>query len=672
MTSKPLIKEYGSWPSIIDTSFLSSGNCKAICELQTSKDSVFWVEQTFPKGRRSLFQYDPKISQIIEWTDEETNVAAAIHEYGGGAFHVSKGNSNNVFITQGKQICLLKEPKDRNMKSIVNLDLHKDKLDIRHADYVYQHPFIYSVREEFLKEKEEPDNLLVSINIETSEENVISSGCDFYACPRLSPCGNYIAWIEWNKPNMPWDTSAIVLGQIECGKVVRKIKIEHPDRSYAAVGWGDEIVDNNVYFFAIDDSEDKWNVYKYLLNKDTFTFELKENLTNASSDVGVPLWQLGSERVFAVSCRQNVIVYAEGETLKMNKILNRENSDSVEKINVDGYTNFASLAFGSSESNLLYCIASGPRCQSTVVGININDGATNIIREAFSSEKLKNIPISVPEEISFTSDDTTVSGYFYPPFNPNFKAPENTLPPVIFLAHGGPTGRTDNSLDFKKQFYTSRGFSVFDINYRGSTGRGRLFRDKLKFNWGIVDRDDMINGAKHLISKKLVDPNKLAIYGSSAGGYLVLSVLLHPTIPPPFTVSVSVYGVADLLALNDETHKFEAAYNDQLIAPLPSGKNVYDERSPINHIEKLTTPILFMHGLRDNVVSPNQTLKCYETVKANKVMTGLILFPEEGHGFRTAEAVRKSTESTYYFICKALNIEPSIVVDDLIIDNLKN
>ncbi|CEF60813.1 Peptidase S9, prolyl oligopeptidase, catalytic domain and Six-bladed beta-propeller, TolB-like domain-containing protein [Strongyloides ratti] len=658
MTSQPLIKEYGSWSSVIDTSFLSSGNCKAICELQTSKDSVFWVEQTFPKGRRALFQFNPKINKIIEWTDEQTNVAAAIHEYGGGAFHVSKSNSNDVFITQGRQICLLKKPKDKNMKSIINLDLHKDKIDVRHADYVYQHPFIYSVREEFLKEKTEPDNLLVSINIETSEENIIASGSDFYACPRLSPCGKYIAWIEWKKPNMPWDTSSIVVGEIEYGKIIRQIKVEHNDRSYAAVGWPDIAIDNNVYFFAIDDSEDKWNVYKYLLNKDTFSLEMKENLTNASNDVGVPLWQLGSERVFAVSSKENTIVYVEKENLKINKFSKYGKHDFPKNIPVNGYTNFSSLAFGSSDSNILYCIASGPRCQYAVIGINIFDGTINVVRESFPSEKLENIPISVPEEISFISDDTIVSGYFYPPYNPEFKAPENTLPPVIFLAHGGPTGQAYNNLDFKKQFYTSRGFSVFDINYRGSTGLGRMFRDKLKFNWGIVDRDDMINGAKHLISKKLVDPNKLAIYGSSAGGYLVLSVLLHPTVPPPFSAAVSVYGVADLMALNEETHKFEALYNDQLIAPWPSGKNVYYERSPINHIGRLTTPILFMHGLRDNIVSPKQTFQCYETVKSNNVMTDLIIFPDEGHGFRTAEAVQKSTEATYFFICKALNIKP--------------
>uniref|UniRef100_A0A0K0EYD0 Peptidase_S9 domain-containing protein n=1 Tax=Strongyloides venezuelensis TaxID=75913 RepID=A0A0K0EYD0_STRVS len=670
MTFNPQIKEYGGWSSVIDTSFLSSGNCKAICELQTSKDSVFWVEQTFPRGRRSLFQYDPKVKKIIEWTDEVTNVAASIHEYGGGAFHVSKNDLSNVFITQGKQICLLKEPKDKNMKSIINLDLHKDKIDIRHADYVYQHPFIYSVREEFLSEKAEPDNLLVSINIETSEENIIASGSDFYVCPRLSSCGKYIAWIEWNKPNMPWDTSSIVIGELENGRIKRQNKIEHANRSYAGVGWSDVSIDGKNYFFAIDDSEDKWNVYRYVLNEDNFSLEMKENLTNASYDVGVPLWTLGSERVFSVLGKENIIAYTENGVLKVNNILDSKNGKSLRDIPTERFTNFGSLAFGSSDSKILYCIASGPRCQYTVAGIDISNGSINVIREAFPSEKLENIPISVPKEVSFESGDTTVSGYYYPPFNPDFKAPDETLPPVIFLAHGGPTGRTDNSLDFKKQFYTSRGFAVFDINYRGSTGRGRLFREKLKLNWGIVDRDDMINGALHLIERKLADPNKLAIYGSSAGGYLVLSVLLHPTLKSPFNVAVSVYGVADLFALNEETHKFEATYNDQLIAPLPEGKKVYDERSPINHIEKLTTPILFMHGLKDNVVSPCQTMKCYQTVKSNKVMTGLVLFPEEGHGFRTAEAVQKSTESTYYFICKALNITPSIVVDNLTIDNI--
>uniref|UniRef100_A0A0N4ZWT1 Peptidase_S9 domain-containing protein n=1 Tax=Parastrongyloides trichosuri TaxID=131310 RepID=A0A0N4ZWT1_PARTI len=671
MTSN--VKEFGSWSSVIDTSFLSSGNCKAICELQASKDSVFWVEQTFPKGRRALFEYNEKEDQIVEWTDEETNVAAAIHEYGGGAFHVSRTNSNEVFITQGKQIYFLNKPKDKNIKSIINLDLHKDKIDIRHADFVYKHPFIYTVREQFLENKKEPDNLLVSININTREEIILASTADFYACPRISPCGKYIAWIEWNKPNMPWDDSSFVIGELEEGNIKRIIKVERKNQSCAGVGWVDEILNDELILFTIDDSSDKWNVYKYIVNRNTFTISEKENLTTASYDVGVPLWQLGSERVFAVSMKQNLIVYSENGQLKLNKIIGHEKSNIIGSLSTHGYTEFSSLSFGSSyEDNYLYCIASGPKYQSSVISINILTSSIKVIREAFPSEKLKNIPISVPQEITYPSGDTMVNGYFYPPYNPAYKAPDNTLPPVLFLAHGGPTGRSGDSLDFKKQFYTSRGFAVFDVNYRGSTGRGREYREKLKSNWGIVDRDDMINGALYLIANNLVDSKKIAIYGSSAGGYLVLSVLLHPQLTSPFNVAISVYGVADLLALNEETHKFEATYNDQLIAPWPQGKHIYEERSPINHISKLKTPILFMHGLKDSVVPPSQTFKCYETVKSNKVMTGLIVFPEEGHGFRTAEAVQKSTESTYYFICKALKIEPSIVVDDLHIDNMIN
>uniref|UniRef100_A0A8R1DYR7 Peptidase_S9 domain-containing protein n=1 Tax=Caenorhabditis japonica TaxID=281687 RepID=A0A8R1DYR7_CAEJA len=348
--------------------------------------------------------------------------------------------------------------------------------------------------------------------------------------------------------------------------------------------------------------------------------------------------------------------------MNANGILYVRTGDDTVEIPTAGYTVFQYLSLDPNGSEL-FAIASGPKRASSVISIDLSnkDFPLKVHRESRDSAEIDALEISEPEEIVFNSDGVTVSGYFYPPKNSAYSAPPGSLPPVLLLGHSGPTAPAQDSLDFKKQFFTSRGVAVFDVNYRGSTGFGTDFRRMLYKNCGIVDRNDVLNGAKALIEQGRVDADKVVISGSSAGGYLLLSCLISPD--NIIKAAVSIYGVADLLALDEDTHKLEQYYNEMLIGKYPEEAAVYQERSPIYHIDKIETPIAFLHGKEDTVVPVKQSITMYEKISARGITTALQLYDGEGHGFRSGDVIKASTEATFYFLMKAVGIEPSIQSD---------
>uniref|UniRef100_A0A1I7X588 Peptidase_S9 domain-containing protein n=1 Tax=Heterorhabditis bacteriophora TaxID=37862 RepID=A0A1I7X588_HETBA len=312
--------------------------------------------------------------------------------------------------------------------------------------------------------------------------------------------------------------------------------------------------------------------------------------------------------------------------------------DVVREVETPGYTMFSHLSITNKDS--IYCIGQGPRKSSSILKIDVaykkDPSSITVIRESRNSTEIDAMDISEPANINFESNGVKVSAWFYKPKNRSYIENVSTLPPVLVLGHYGPTAYASNVFDIKKQFFTSRGFAVLDINYRGSTGFGSSFRHMfvnflifqcmLKNQWGIVDRDDIINGTKAIIERGLVDKDRVCIMGSSAGGYLVLASLIHSDI---FKAAVSIYGVADLVGLAKDTHKFEKGYNEILIGKYPEDEHIYKERSPINHIHKIKTPIAFLHGKEDTVVPVQQSIDMYERLKMEGVTTALMTFESE-------------------------------------------
>uniref|UniRef100_A0A8R1TYK1 Acyl-peptide hydrolase n=1 Tax=Onchocerca volvulus TaxID=6282 RepID=A0A8R1TYK1_ONCVO len=624
---KTITADYGSWWSSIDTNILNSGNCKTISELQCGENSVFWIESQFPTGRRALFQAKKGEDGIIEWTPKDISIRNTVHEYGGGSFIVV--DDAPYFITPDgifKQVAADMEP-----ELIVVGDYSHRFADLCY----YKVGNLYAVHE--VHSGNEVENMIVQI-IEGTIRPIVT-GADFYAFPRISPDGQWFTWMEWNMPNMPWDETTVVISSIkESGDIDEICRISREGVNYHSPEWSPT---GNLYL--ISDHTNWWNIYKVNLTE----HKLGENIFPVDAEIGAPLWQF-AERHF-VSNKKGILMNVAG------KLVYKEWNKKVKAIDCSCYTNFKYLAL--DESGTAYAIAAGPAKSSSVIKIQLDTERVNVIRESRSSTDIEKYDISIPESINFQSDDITVQAWFYPPFSKTYVAPEGTLPPVVLVAHGGPTCYSPNILDMRIQYLTTRGFAVCDVNYRGSTGFGTILRNMLRRNWGIVDRNDIINAASHLISQKRVDPKKLCIMGSSAGGYLLLATILKSDL---FSAAASLYGVSDLISLAKDTHKFELGYNEQLVGKFPEERVLYEQRSPLNHIDQLSTPVAFFHGEEDPVVPLAQSIQLYEALKMKGVPTSLTVFPGEAHGFKGSFANEVTLNGFYYFFCRMLGIKPSV------------
>jgi dipeptidyl aminopeptidase/acylaminoacyl peptidase len=302
-----------------------------------------------------------------------------------------------------------------------------------------------------------------------------------------------------------------------------------------------------------------------------------------------------------------------------------------------------------------------------LVKLDLATGQTETIRRSASVE-IDSGYISVPGEIAFpTEGGQTAYGFYYPPKNKDYRGPEGELPPLVVISHGGPTGSTSPMFSLQTQYWTSRGFAILDVNYGGSTGYGRAYRERLNGKWGIVDVDDCVNGANFLAAEGLVDGNRLAIRGWSASGYTTLAALTFRSV---FQAGASHYGISDLEAMVRDTHKFESRYLDRLIAPYPECRDVYLERSPIYHVDRLSCPLILFQGLEDKVVPPNQAQMMYDAVKAKGLPVALVLFEGEQHGFRKAENIRRSLDGEWYFLSRVFGFELPEPIEPVEIANL--
>jgi dipeptidyl aminopeptidase/acylaminoacyl peptidase len=296
--------------------------------------------------------------------------------------------------------------------------------------------------------------------------------------------------------------------------------------------------------------------------------------------------------------------------------------------------------------------AGSPTQPPSIVELDLATGSLKTIRRAFTMEPEIEKYYSIPEAIEFdTENNQTAHAFFYAPRNPDFEAPADERPPLIVECHGGPTGSTSSTLDLKTQYWTSRGFAVLDVNYGGSTGYGRAYRERLFGQWGIVDVDDCVNGAQSLVRQGLVDGERLIIKGGSAGGYTTLAALAFRDV---FKAGASHYGVSDLEALALETHKFESRYLDSVVGPYPARRDVYLERSPIHHVDSLSAPVIFFQGSEDKVVPPSQAERMLEALRAKGVPASYVLFEGEQHGFRAAANIKYSLDAELFFYAMVL------------------
>jgi dipeptidyl aminopeptidase/acylaminoacyl peptidase len=497
----------------------------------------------------------------------------------------------------------------------------------------------------------EPINTLARVDLETGESAAIVSGNDFYSSPRLNPNGSLLAWLTWNHPNMPWDGTELWLGRLNAdGSIIEKQKIAGGDHeSICQPEWS---FGGDLYF--VSDRTGWWNLNR--LNQNEI-----EPLCSMQAEFGQPHWVFGTSLYGFASEKSIVCSYA------------KDGRDYLATINIETKalkpieTPFTAISQTHCAGDQVIFIGASPRLSSSIVSYRLHTRDFEILRRSRESEVDASF-ISDPQPIEFpTENGLTAYGYFYRPKNPEYTAQRHEKPPLVVISHGGPTSSSSASLKYSIQYWTSRGIAVLDVNYGGSSGYGRAYRERLNEKWGVVDVDDCINGARHLVARGEVDPNRLAIRGGSAGGYTTLCAL---TFRNSFTAGASHYGVSDLEALAKDTHKFESRYLDRLIGPYPDRRDVYLERSPIHFTERLNCPMILFQGLEDKVVPPDQSEKMFQAVRAKKLPVAYLTFEGEQHGFRKAENIKRVLEAELYFYGKIFHFEPADRIEPVHIENL--
>ncbi|MBM3193057.1 MAG: S9 family peptidase [Chlamydiae bacterium] len=616
---------YGSFSSPISAELVAKGSV-AIRQILIDEDHLFWIEgRPEENGRAVAVCYESK-KDILP---SPYYIRTTVHEYGGKCSEIFDGI---IYFSNFTDQNLYKLLPDKTVVKITNTTV------FRFADFSI-HPngkWLYCVLEDHT-EKDRIENCIGRVDLETGEVEKIAKGHDFYAAPRLSPDGKKIAFIFWDHPNMAWDATELWIadlgttGYIESEKKIAGSK----DESVVEPSFSPEGL---LYF--ISDRSGYWNLYN----------EENEAIYEMNAEFSNPIWLLGN--------KSYTFVKVENKT-KIAAIITEKAIDSLALIDIEKHTlkkiplEFNTISDISTWKENIVIIAKSPTKLQHIIQVDPISEKISILKAPKELE-IDSSYFSTPEIIEFPSlNDKTAFAFFYPPKNPKVRAKNSEKPPLIVFTHGGPTSNVNSSLKLAIQFWTSRGFAVCDVNYSGSSGFGREYRDRLKGNWGVVDVFDVCSAAKFLVNKGAVDKDKLIIEGGSAGGYTTLAAL---TFTDVFKVGGSYFGVSDLELLTQDGHKYEARYLDSLIGPYPAKKSLYQERSPLFHADKLSCPVLFLQGGMDKIVPKNQAEKMYEALLKKKIPTAYILFEEEAHGFRSSQNIITAFESELYFYRKILKI----------------
>lgn len=634
---------YGTWESPITGDLIVAGTI-GLGGLTVHGDQLYWLESRPTEGGRTTLMCRPPGGEIAELTPAPVNVRSRVHEYGGGAYAAAE-DGRVCYVDFADQRVYLIEPGQAARPLTAGGGL-------RFADFAFdlQRGCMYAVREDHRGDGE-PANALVRLALDGADQDgtVIAEGHDFFAYPTLSPDGRHLAWISWDHPNMPWDGTDLWLAELDEDGVVHGTHhlAGGPSESVLQPEWAG---DGSLFF--ISDRSGWSNLYGW---RDGHV----EPVCPAEAEFGFPLWQLGmrSYRVLAPN--------------RLVATMMRDGLPSLQLV-VDGA--LVPFESGFAEASVPYryedgwaLIGATARRQARLALLAMDGREIDVVRAA-SETVIDPDYISVAMPIEFpTEGGETAHAFFYAPANRDYRAPAGELPPLIVRSHGGPTAAAGSGLSLAIQYWTSRGFAVVDVNYGGSTGFGRAYRQRLDGRWGLVDVQDCIAAARHLVEADLVDGKRLAIRGGSAGGFTTLAAL---TFHDVFKAGASHYGIGDLMALARDTHKFESRYLDRLVGPLPDAEAVYRERSPIHFTDQLSCPLIFFQGLDDKVVPPNQAEAMVEALRAKGLPVAYVAFEGEGHGFRRAENIKRALEGELYFYGQIFGFEPAGEIEPVEIENL--
>ncbi len=633
---------YGNWPSVISAELIASDSI-SIDEPKLSANAIYYIERRPHENGRCV---------IVKVTHNETtdilpetySARSHVHEYGGGSYCVD--DELLFFINE----------KDQDIYCIKNSQISRVTTaeNKRFADFIYDDKFHRLIAVCETHSESSVTNSIVSIDISNGQITTIEQGDDFYASPRLNSCADRLCWQSWKHPNMPWDGNLLYLADIDnAGQIVNTTHIAGTDNiSVFQPQWSPD----DVLYFISDDSG-WWHLYRYL---DTGPSVRIEQLTEGEKEFGLPQW------VFAQS------TYAFVDSTQILCCYQSENKTTLASLSLSGHATLTPIstpwleyscitsANNTCGTGRVCFIAASRQSFPQLISATLNYSEPCTLSATVIKTSCQ-LPISIEhysraQNITFTNrHQQKVYANYYPPTNPICHANDNELPPLIVMCHGGPTGQTNTALDPKKQFWTSRGFALLDVNYSGSTGYGRDYRLRLNNKWGQLDVEDCCDAAHFAVSQDLADKNHLIIRGSSAGGYTVLSAL---TFQQVFSAGASYYGISELSSLATDTHKFESRYLDRLIGPYPEAKALYEQRSPVNYSDQFNCPVIFFQGMEDSVVPKEQAEKMFEALNKKGLPVAVQYFEGEKHGFRKAETIIHSLENELSFYQLIFNLKP--------------
>ena len=705
---EPHVAPYGSWKSPITSGLIVSATI-GLGQIALEGEDTYWIEMRPVEGGRYVVVRRTPGGQTADVTPAGFSVRTRVHEYGGGAFVIGDGT---IYFSNDNDQRLYRQTADgrpqtadgSRQSAIGEPQPITPPGDYRYADGVIdrRRNQIICVREDHTAAGHEARNTLVKISLRADGGNVgakhletapnasplpIVSGHDFYSSPRLSPDGQRLAWLAWNHPNMPWDGTGLWLAELgEDGSVTRSERVAGgPHESIYQPEWSP----HGVLHF-VSDRTGWWNLYRL---RGDFSLQsavgsrntavgnrfAAEPLCEMAAEFGRPQWQFGSSTYAFESASRILCSYTLNGTWRLAAL----NTETLELQPIElPYTELWGLraapgrvVFGAGSpseppSIVELALSHKPVSPATDAGAVVSEktGFSKVLRRS-TDVKIDSGYLSIPQAIEFpTEHGLSAHAIYYPPRNQEYRAPAGELPPLLVKSHGGPTAAATTTLDLEIQFWTSRGIGVVDVNYGGSTGYGREYRQRLNGQWGIVDVEDCVNAARYLVECGEADGERLAIRGGSAGGYTTLCAL---TFRDEFKAGASYYGVSDVEALAKDTHKFESRYLDSMIGPYPERRDLYQARSPIHFVDRLSSPVIFFQGLEDKVVPPDQAEQMVAALRVRGVPVAYLPFEGEQHGFRRAENIQRALDAELYFYSRIFGFELAEPVEPVEIENLK-
>jgi len=647
MSAMPEPAPYGAWRSPLAAAEAAAAST-GLGYATACDSALYWIEARPSQGGRNVLLRSSD-GAIEEPAPATSNVRTRVHEYGGRPYVATA--QAVVFAEFGDQRLRV------HASGATSEPLTPEGYRYADGAATVDGRTIFWVREDHTQPGA-PVNAIVALEVGArSAGRVLFDLSDFVAYPRPSRDGR-LAFVAWDHPNMPWDATALYVGRVTASGLSELQLVAGGAATQESVlepVWDD---DGTLYF--LSDRSGYWNLYRW-------RGAGAEQVTAFEADLGGPLWVLGLS-TYALTGDGRALVRVCRDAVDHLALVDLDTGGATPL--ALPFHAFASI--GVLDARRGFAVAEPDDAPAALITIDLDSGAWQTVRAAGASVLAPEY-IACAQAVAFPTTPTadggpqTAHGFFHPPHNPGFTGPAGSKPPLIVMLHGGPTSHTSRSLKLPVQFWTTRGFAVMHINYGGSSGFGRAYRERLRGQWGVVDLQDAVAAVDWLASTGRVDGSRVAIRGGSAGGYTVLAALAFTR---RFAAGINYYGVADLESLAADTHKFESHYMDTLIAPLPAGRAIYRARSPIHHLDALEAALITFQGAEDRAVPPEQSRRIVEAVRARGKPVAYIEFTGEQHGLREARNIARALEAELYFLGRIFGFQPADRIEPITIDNL--